>query len=317
MKLLILGGTGFLGASLCAKLVDRFGGAGGEIVVPTRRIARGRGIQMLPTLRPVEADVHDDAALARLLPGCDAVVNLVAVLHASEAEFKRVHVDLPRRLATACQAAKVRRVVHLSALGADPGAPSLYLRSKAIGEAAFATPAIDLTVLRPSVLFGAHDRFLNLFAQLQSLLPVLPLGGADARFQPVWVEDVAEAVVRCLEDATTIGKTFECTGPTVYTLAELVRLAGRWSGRPRLVLPLPAGLAKLQATLLEWLPGPTLMSRDNVESMKLPSVASGRHPGLDTLGITAQPLESVAPAYLSPGQGPARLDAYRARARRS
>lgn len=315
MKVMVLGGTGFVGASVCAALVDRFGGAGGTLLVPTRRIAHARDIQMLPTLVPVEADVHDDAALARLLPGCDAVVNLVAILHGGEAEFKRVHIDLPRRLAAACRLAGVRRVVHVSAIGADPNGPSLYLRSKGVGETALASPAIDLTILRPSVIFGERDRFLNLFAQLQALFPVMPLGGATARFQPVWVEDVARAVVRCLEEPQTIGRTYECAGPAVYTLEELVRLAGRLSGHARPIVPLGAGLAKLQAAALEFMPGPTLMSRDNVASMSVPNVATGL-PGLDALGIVPQPLESVAPTYLSPGQGPARLDAWRARARR-
>lgn len=313
MKILLLGGTGFVGRSTCALLVDRFGGAGGAIVVPTRRIGHARDIQMLPTLQTVEADVHDDAVLARLLPGCDAVVNLVAILHGSEAEFKRVHIDLPRRLAAACRAAGVRRLVHISALGAHPSAPSLYLRSKAAGEAALGSAALDLTVLRPSVIFGEHDSFLNLFAKLQSVFPVMPLGGASARFQPVWVEDVARAVVRCLDRPETTGKTFECAGPTVYTLEQLVRLAGRWSGRERPILPLPGGLARLQAMALELMPGPTLMSRDNVESMKVPNVASGTLPGLDALGIAATPLESVAPVYLGKGFGLQRLDDFRAR----
>ena len=313
MKTLILGGTGFVGRSVCAALVERSGGSGDSIVVPTRRIGHARDIQMLPTLVTVEADVHDDTSLAGLLDRCDAVVNLVAILHGSEAEFKRTHIDLPRRLAAACLVAKVRRVVHVSALGAHPSAPSLYLRSKAAGEAALVSPALDVTVLRPSVIFGEHDRFLNLFAQLQSLFPVMPLGGAAARFQPVWVEDVARAIVHCLDEPATAGKTFECAGPTVYSLEELVRLAGRWSGHERPVFALPGALARLQAAALELMPGPTLMSRDNIESMKVPNVATGQLPGLDALGISAKPLESIAPVYLGKGYGLERLDTFRAR----
>ena len=229
----VLGGTGFVGHAVCEHLVERSGGAGGRIVVPTRRLRHGLAIQPLPTVQLVQANVHDDRDLARVLAGCDAVVHLVAILHGSEAEFDRVHVQLPRRVAAACKAAGVRRVVHVSALGVAPDAPSRYLRSKAAGEQVWRDSGLDVTVLRPSVIFGARDRFLNLFAQLQTLAPFVPLGGAHARFQPVWVEDVAEAVVRCLDQPATIGQIVECAGPQQYTLAELVQLAGRLSGHPR------------------------------------------------------------------------------------
>ena len=314
-NILVLGGTGFVGSVLCEKLVRR-GGGSGRIAMPSRRVARAKHLQLLPTVELIDADVHDDAQLARLVAGCDAVVNLVAILHGSEADFRRVHVDLPRRLARACVAAKVRRVVHISALGADAAAPSKYLRSKAAGEAALKLPGLALTVLRPSVIFGANDKFLNLFARLQTLFPVMPLAGARARFQPVWVDDVAEAIVRSLGSPATIGQTIECAGPQTYTLAELVRLAGRWSGHERPVLPLPAALGRLQALVMEWLPGEPLMSRDNIDSMKVDNVASGRLPGLESLGIAAAALESIAPAWLGKQGELARLDRWRAGAHR-
>ena len=317
MKVLVLGGTGFVGRSVCARLVDRSGGASGSIVVPTRRQARAKHIQLLPTVQIVEADVHDDAALAGLVAGCDAVVNLVAILHGSEAEFLHAHVALPRRLAQACKAARVRRVVHVSALGASDSAPSRYLRSKAAGEAALKAAMLDLTVLQPSVIFGEHDRFLNLFATLQAVFPVMPLAGATARFQPVWVEDVAEAIVRCIEDPSTIGQTLECAGPKVYALKELVQIAGRLSGHERPVIGLPPALGRLQAAAMELLPGEPLMSRDNIDSMRVPNVASGKHLGLKRLGIAAAALETVVPAYMGIGQGPARLDPWRTRAGRT
>jgi NADH dehydrogenase len=239
----VTGGTGFVGQAVCEQLVERSGGAGGRIVVPTRRIRRGQAVQSLPTVERVQADVHDERALARVLAGCDAVVHLVAILHGSEADFQRVHVELPRKLVAACRAAGVRRIVHVSALGVAPDAPSRYLRSKAAGERVLLESGLDVTVLRPSVIFGARDRFLNLFAQLQALAPFMPLGGADARFQPVWVEDVAAAAVRCLDRPQTIGQTIECAGPDVLTLAQLVRLAGRLAGCERPVLPLPEAIA--------------------------------------------------------------------------
>jgi NADH dehydrogenase len=158
---------------------------------------------------------------------------------------------------------------------------------------------------------------MNLFATLQSVFPVMPLTGVDARFQPVWVDDLASAIVRCLDDPTTIGQTIECTGPQVYTLRQLVQLAGRWSGHERPVLPLPTGLGRLQAAAMELLPGTPLMSRDNIDSMQVASVAGGRLPGLERLGIVPTPLEAVMPSILSRHDGPARLDPWRAKAGRA
>ncbi len=315
-NILVLGGTGFVGRSVCARLVERSGGAGGAIVVPTRRLARAKHIQFLPTVQLALADVHDEAQLARLVAGCDAVINLVAILHGSPGEFQRVHVDLPAKLARVCLAANVKRVVHVSALGVTDRAPSQYLRSKAGGELMLKSARLDLSVLRPSVIFGEHDSLLNLFASLQAVFPVVPLGGATAQFQPVWVEDVAAAIVRCLDEPATIGQTYECAGPRVYTLKELVELAGRLSGHERPVLALPDGLARLQATVMEWMPGTPLMSRDNVDSMQVPNIATGQWPGLAALGITPAALEAIAPQYLRAGQGLARLDPWRAKAGR-
>jgi uncharacterized protein YbjT (DUF2867 family) len=311
-RIAVLGGTGFLGRSLCEHLVRRSGGAGGAIVVPTRRARHGDCVRALPTLEVRVADVHDDNALRGVLDGCDAVVNLVAILHGDAAAFAHVHVELPRRLAAACASAGIRRVVHVGALGASAVAPSQYLRSKAAGETVLRAASLDLTLLRPSVMFGAQDRFLNLFAKLQATLPVVALAGGDATFQPVWVEDVAEAIVHCLDAPATAGQTIECTGPEVYTLAELVRLAGLWSGHPRPVLPLPRALGRLQALLLEWLPGEPLLSRDNLDSMRVANVASGTLPGLSALGIHPASLAQIAPGYLGARAGLTGLDRLRA-----
>jgi len=313
-RIVVLGGSGFVGRATLAQLVARSGAGGQTLVVPTRRLAQVRAIQSLPTVEPVQADVHDDAQLQRLLAGAHAVVNLVAILHGSEAAFEHVHVALPRRLAAACRAAGVGRLVHVSALGVEVAAPSRYLRSKARGEQALRDSGIGATLLRPSVIFGAEDRFLNLFAAMQAFAPVVPLGGAAARFQPVWVEDVARAIVECLHRPETAGQVIECAGPQVFTLQELVRLAGRLAGHERPVLPLPDALARLQAALLELLPGEPLMSRDNVDSMRVPNVASGALPGLASLGIEPASVLAIAPLYLAPaGQGEARLDRWRAR----
>jgi NADH dehydrogenase len=272
----------------------------------------------LPEIHVLELDVHDEMALTQALTGQQAVVNLVAILHGTADAFEKVHVDLPRKLVRACSAAGVRQIVHLSALGANAirpqSAPSMYLRSKGQGEAVLLQAAaleqaawFDLTILRPSVIFGVRDKFLNVFAQLQKVLPVMPLAGAATRFQPVWVEDVASAVVRSLERTDIAGAPnepliLELCGPDVFTLRQLVQLSARLSGvrggRGRPVLALPRWLARLQATLMELAPGEPLMSRDNLNSMKIDNVASGNVPGLSYLGIEAASLVPIASAYL-------------------
>lgn len=309
-RILILGGSGFVGRALCETLQQHQ--PAWRLVVPTRRNAHAQAVRPLPNVDVVQADVHDPAALAALLAGCDAVVNLVAILHGSAAAFERVHVELPRRLAAACRSAGVTRLVHVSALGVGPAAPSDYLRSKTAGEAVLQACGLALTLLRPSVIFGAQDRFLNLFAQLQRLAPFMPLANSGAQFQPVWVGDVAQALRRCLEQPETAGHTYELAGPEVLTLGQLVQRAGRWAGHARPLLPLPAWAGRLQALAMECLPGEPLMSRDNVDSMQVPNVASGTLPGLVALGITPTALEAVAPAWLAARFGRDPLDRWRA-----
>ncbi|MES2425264.1 MAG: complex I NDUFA9 subunit family protein [Pseudomonadota bacterium] len=298
-KILVLGGSGFVGSHVCEKLARQQW----RVTLPTRRRVNARHLQMLPLLDVIEADVHDEAALTRLVAGHDAVVNLVAILHGNEKSFQHAHVTLPQKLARACAAAGVPRVVHISALGADANGPSIYQRSKAAGEQVLQSAGLALTLLRPSVVFGAEDSFLNLFARLQRVFPVMPLAGSGCKFQPVWVEDVAEAVVRCLQENTTAGKTFEVCGPETFTLKELVQIAGRLGaghgGEARPVLPLPLWAGNLQALLMELAPGQPLMSRDNLASLQVDNIASGMLPGLDALGITPESLLAVAPTYLA------------------
>ena len=295
-KILVLGGSGFVGRHVCEALSRQ----GHRITVPTRRLP-ARSVQMFPGVEVVRADVHDPAQLLSLVQGHDAVVNLVAILHGNEAAFDHVHVQLMRHLVAACNKAGVRRLVHVSALGADEYAASMYQRSKARGEkvlhAAVQTANLELTILRPSVIFGADDKFINVFAKLQAVFPVMPLAGAATRFQPVWVQDVAQSVVYCLSHRTTVGETFELCGPEIFTLQQLVEIAGRWSGHSRFVLPLTATIAYLQALMMEFLPGPTLMSRDNLASMQTDNVASQSLQGLLALGVQ-QPksLQAIFPS---------------------
>ncbi|MBL8352405.1 MAG: complex I NDUFA9 subunit family protein [Burkholderiaceae bacterium] len=300
-RIVITGGTGFVGRSICEHLVEH--DAGCRLVVPTRRLAGSHPLQVLPTVDLVQADVHDAKAITPLLEGADALVQLVAILHGSAEDFDRVHVQLQRTLAAACTAAGVRRVVQVSALAVGPQAPSNYLRSKAAGEAVWQawgrSSGGALTVLRPSVIFGAEDRFTNLFARLQRLFPVLPLAGSGAKFQPVWVGDVAQAVVESLAGGHAAGPVIECAGPDVMTLEQIVQRVGAMAGCRRPVLPLPEAAGMLQAAAMGVLPGEPLMSRDNVLSMRVPSVAGGTLPGLAALGIDPAPLEILA-GHFSP-----------------
>ncbi len=310
LSVLVLGGSGFVGRALCEQLLRRCG-ADVRITVPTRRLPHAQSVQSLPGVTVVQADVFKD--LPRLMPGHDVVVNLVAILQGSMAAFEHVHVELPKRIA----AAGARRLVHVSALGVAEHAPSRYLRSKAAGEAALQVAAqthpLELTLVRPSLVFGDGDESVNFFAWLQGLFPLIPLGGAGARLQPVWVQDLARALVEVLLRRESVGQTYEIAGPRELTLAELVKLAGRVSGRERPVLALPHALATLQALVMECLPGVPKLSRDNLASLSVPNVPSGQLPGLAELGIRASSLEAVLPTYLSGKGGVARLDAWRAR----
>lgn len=293
-KVLVLGGTGFVGRHVCEQLTR----LGIRVTVPTRRAINAKHVQTLPMVDVLEAHIHDATALEQLVAGHDAVVNLVAILHGTACQFDAVHGQLPKRLAQAMRSQGVKRLVHVSALGASANAASHYQRTKAEGEAVLQAAELDLTILRPSVIFGAEDRFLNMFAKMQAVLPVVPLAGSNTRFQPVWVGNVAEAVIKSLQQSNTVGRTYECVGPDVFTLADLVRLSGKLSGNPRPVFGLPRAMAYFQALFLQSLPGEPLMSTDNLRSMEVDNVASGQLPTQADLGIVAQALPAEAARYL-------------------
>lgn len=292
---LMVGGSGFLGRSVAAHLARK----GIRIRIPTRRPPIHSSFPA--TAEFVDVDVNDAGVLPSLLNGVDAVINLVGILHDRDGRapfgprFNQAHVELPRQIAVAMQQNGVRRLLHVSALRASPEAPSAYLRSKAAGEAVlFAVPDLEVTVFRPSVIFGPGDAFLNLFAQLLRVFPVLPLAGASARFQPVFVDDVAAALVDALTRSETVGLVYELGGPAGYHLQALVEYVAAQLGRRRWVLPLPGGLAYWQARFLENFPNPP-MSVDNLRSMQVDSVTDGLH---DYPGWQPRSLESVAPSYL-------------------
>src|SRR3954468_19143995 len=319
-SVLLVGGSGFIGRHLAAALARREL----RVVVPTRTRERAKYLLPLPTADVVQTDVSAPGELERLAAGCQMVVNLAGILHGRRGrrdergpndygpDFARVHVELPQAIVRACRAAGVKRLVHVSAIGASPSGPSEYLRSKGIGEqAVLAADDLDVTVFRPSVVFGPEDRFLNQFASLSRFLPVLAIPCPQARFQPVYVGDVARAIDSTLDDIATRGKRYDLCGPRAYTLKELVEYVCWATGRRRIVLGLSDRLSYVQARLMELMPGSPL-TRDNYRSMLVASVCDGPFP----FGIQPQALEAIASLYLSLATPRERYPQLRWRARR-
>jgi len=303
---LVLGGSGFVGRYV----VGRFVAGGRRVLVPTRRRERAKHLLLLPTVDVFEADIHDDATLRQLVSGVAAVVNLVGILNEGSAgDFERVHVEVARKVVESCREAGVRRLLHMSALNADAQGPSRYLRSKGQAEAIVAGSGLAWTIYEPSVIFGREDSFLNLFARLERLLPVMALAYPQAQFQPVFVGDVARAFDDAVDDDRTHGQRYKLCGPKVYSLRELVAYVGDLSGYHRWIVPLGPRLSRLQAGVLECLPG-KLMSRDNLDSMSVPSICNCAFP--DVFGFAPTALEAVAPEYLTPASARSRYADMRA-----
>ena len=305
-SIVVLGGGGFVGRHIVSKLVSDVY----RVIVPTRRREAAKHLIVLPTVDVVEEDIHDPKVLERLFDGCEAVVNLVGIISESgRGTFDRVHVELTRKVIAACHNARVPRLLHMSALGASADAPSDYLKSKAAAEAMVAASGLKWTIFRPSVIFGHEDRFLNLFARLARVAPVVALAAPQARFQPVYVADVAHCFVRSINDEITFGGRYELCGPKVYTLKQLVTYVGEISGAVRPVFTMGPALSTLMASVLERLPG-KILTRDNLASMRKDNVCDCPFPAVFGLAPTA--LESVAPSYLSPGAQRSPFDHYRA-----
>lgn len=306
-RVCIFGGTGFVGRAIVEQAYAR----GLRVRVVTAYTAKAMPLSVVPTVEVFVGDVFDDRTLERACEDMDAVVNLVGVLHPSRGRgFDAVHAELPRRIARACHGAGVQQLLHMSALGADENGPSEYQRSKGRGEAALKQAAgiLPWTIFRPSVIFGAGDHFLNLFASLARAFPVIPLAGAQARFQPVWVEDVARCFVQSLGEARVFGQSFDLCGPRAYSLEELVTFVASTLGLKRRIWPLPPSLASLQAFVLEHLPG-KLMTRDNLASMSVDNTCDGAFPAV--FGFKPSPLEAVAPLYLDGAHTRERYRRYR------
>jgi NADH dehydrogenase len=305
MRIVILGGSGFIGTALVARL----GAAGHEVRVLTRQVARARHLAVLPRTSIVAANVHDPLVLRREFAGADVVINLVGILNEagrSGAGFTTAHADLTREVVAAAAARGVGKLLQMSSLGADATqGPSHYLRSKGVAEqyVRAAPAALRWTIFRPSVIFGPGDSFLNRFAGLLRLSAgVLPLARANTRFAPVYVADVVEAFLRCLPGAshgtTSDGASYDLCGPGVHTLAELVRMTGDAIGVPARILPLPDAIAKLQGFVMDFIPGKPFSS-DNYRSLLLDSVCA--ECGLAKLGIQPASLAAIVPTYLAPG----------------
>lgn len=317
-RICILGGTGFVGRHLANRLTRD----GHRLVVPTRRRERNRHLLVIPTLDLVQADVYDRAALEGVLADCDTAVNLVGILNERGDDgrgFHRAHVELTETLITACRNTGVDRLLQMSALKADPSGPSHYLRTKAEAEArvrAAGESAMKVTIFRPSVIFGREDGLFNRFATLLRLTPlVFPLARAQARFAPVYVGDVAEAFTRALADPRTYGQAYELCGPDVHTLGEIVAYTAELLELRRHVIALPDALARLQARVLELVPGKPF-SRDNLRSLQIDSVCDGAA-GLAALGIDPTPIEAVVPRYIHPPRRGGRFGEERTHAGRA
>jgi NADH dehydrogenase len=305
----VFGGSGFIGRYL----VQRLARQGWIIRVAVRHPDRALFLKPMGAvgqITPVAASLRHEGSIAAAVAGADAVVNLVGILHEGSLparmlfpravqRFADIHAEGAARVARAAKAAGTATFVQMSALGADPLSPSNYARSKAAGERAVRSIFPDARIARPSVVFGPEDDFLNRFATMARFLPALPLiGGGKTRFQPVYVGDVADALLRMVEDPATAGATYELGGPRVYSFRALMELLLREIGRRRLLIPLPFGVASLQAFFLEWLPVPPL-TRDQVRLLKRDTVVGPNALALADLGITPTAMELVIPTYLA------------------
>lgn len=312
-KVCVLGGTGFVGRHLVSLLSEE----GYRVRVPTRRAARHRDLRVLPGVELVEADIHNTTDLRGVLHDCGAAINLVAILNETRrGDFDSVHVKLPRNVAHLCQELGVRRLIHMSALNADAErGPSQYLKTKGQGEdLAHAAEGLDVTSFRPSVIFGPDDHFFNRFARLLKWSPlVFPLACAGSRFAPVFVGNVAQAMLVAIEDPDTIGQRYELCGPHVYTLQQLVKFTAATQLLRRWVLGLGHGLSRLQAAIMGHLPGKPF-TYDNFLSLQVDAVCRGGFP--EIFDIDPASIESLVPVYLRQATQRNRLAEYRRRAGR-
>ena len=297
-RVAVLGGAGFIGRYVVKRLAER----GDVVTVGGRHAAGSKYLKLKGDVGQVgliNLSIDDEMLLPAFVANQDIIVNLVGILaETGRQRFELAHHVGPARLARLAREAGVRRLVHISAIGADPRSPSAYGRTKAAGEEAVRDAFPTATILRPSIVFGPEDQFFNRFASVAMFSPVLPvIGGGETRFQPVYVGDVADAVVRCIDDSANAGRTYELGGPKIFTFRALIELLLAEIGRKRILIDLPFALASLQARLMSILPNPPL-TVDQVELLKRDNVVSSGAMTLATLGITPTQVEAILPTYL-------------------
>lgn len=305
----VFGASGFIGRHTVQRLARR----GMRVKAAERRPQRARFLVPMGDVGqvvPIGTDITDEASVATAVAGADMVVNLVGILYeqGGRGSFQAVHVEGAARVAQAAKRAGAQRLVHISALGTDRESRARYARTKAAAEEAVRDAFPSATILRPSIVFGPEDDFFNRFASLATFAPVLPLfGGGATRYQPVYVGDVADAIVKCLTDPATAGQTYELAGPRVYSFDELMRLVLAVTERKRCLVKLPFWMADLVGTFAGLAPGRPMLTRDQAKLLRQDNVAQGL-PGLAELGIEPTACEVILPTY---------LDRYRKRGRRA
>lgn len=297
-RVAILGGAGFIGRYVVKRLAER----GDVLTVGGRNAAQAKFLKLkgdVGQVGLVNISIDSEGLLPAFVAGNDAVINCVGILRETRGQrFDDIHHTAPARLARLARENGVERFVHISSLAADPRSTSSYARSKAAGEQAIRDAFPTATILRPSIVFGPEDRFFNKFAEMAMFSPALPLiGGGETRFQPVYVGNVADAVIRCIDDRTTAGRTYELGGPKVYTFRALLELLLAETRHHRLLLDIPFGLASLQARLMSLVPNAPLTA-DQIELLKQDNIVSSGALTLETLGITQTPVEAILPTYL-------------------
>jgi uncharacterized protein YbjT (DUF2867 family) len=314
LSIAVLGGTGFLGTRLVARLIKD----GHRVTVLSRDREQHKHLLVLPGLRLENCDVYREPQLSERFRGQDVVINLIGILNErgfGGAGFRRAHTELTLNVLQACRSAGVTRLLQVSALKAAVDAPSYYLRTKGEAEKLIREQSVvDWTIFQPSVMFGSGDSFLNRFAALLSAIPfALPLARPNARLQPVLVDDVVAALVQCLHGGASSRQTYQLGGPKVYTLREIVELVAKLTGRRRIIIGLPNFAGRLQALVMDFVPGRPFSS-DNYKSLTVDSVCS--EDGFARLGIKPQSMVASARHILGGQEDNARLSQNRAAAGR-
>ncbi len=316
----VFGGTGFIGRHVIQRLVKQ----GASVRVATRDTEAANYLKPLGEvgqIAPIPVNINDPASIALAVSGAHQVINLIGILAKwGKSTFQSIHVDVADAIAKAASEAGVRQLVHVSALGASAESPAAYARTKAAGEEAVKAAFADASIVRPSAVFGPGDRFFNMFASMARFTPVLPVfgcplipkvklfgldtpidldlyGDGGTRLQPVYVGDIAGAIIKILDDRSCAGKTYELGGPRAYSFKDMLDMVLKESGRSRLLLPYPFAFAKFWAWFLEFLPKP-LLTRDQVTLLKTDNVVSGNLPGFEDLGIEPVAAEAILPTYL-------------------